>query len=68
MIEALPRFKVETKEIISKINYLKEHDKNSLLEKTKKIEDTVNENKKIIHDENLRKEEIKREKFRKKKD
>ncbi len=61
MIEALPRFKVETKEIISKIKYLKEHNKNSPLEKTKKIEDTVNENKKIIHDENLRREEIRRE-------
>ena len=61
MIEALPKFKVETKEIISKIKYLKEHNKNSPLEKTKKIEDTVNENKKIIHDENLRREEIRRE-------
>jgi hypothetical protein len=61
MIESLPKFKVETKEIISKIKYLKEHNKNSPLEKTKKIEDTVNENKKIIHDENLRREEIRRE-------
>ncbi len=61
IIEALPKFKVETKEIISKIKYLKEHNINSPLEKTKKIEDTVNENKKIIHDENLRREEIRRE-------
>jgi hypothetical protein len=58
MIETLPKFKVEAKEIISKIKYLKEHNENSPLEKTKKIEDTVNENRKRIHDENLRKEEI----------
>jgi len=60
MIESLPKFKVEAKEIISKIKYLKEHDENSPLEKTKKIEDIVNENKKIMHDENARKEEIRK--------
>lgn len=61
MIEALPKFKVETKEIISKIKYLKEHNENSPLEKTKKIEEIINENKKRIHEENLREEGIKEE-------
>ena len=61
MIETLPKFKVEAKEITSKIKYLKEHNENSPLEKTKEIEDIVNENKKRIHDENLRKEEIRKE-------
>jgi hypothetical protein len=61
MIELLPKFKVEAKEIISKIKYLKEHDEDSPLEKTKRIEGIVNENKKRIHDENIRKEEIMKE-------
>ncbi len=64
MIEALPKFKVETKEIISKIKYLKEHNENSPLEKTKKIEEIINENKKRIHEENLREEEIKEEEIK----
>jgi hypothetical protein len=58
MIEILPKFKYEIQEIILKINSLKDHDKNSTLEKIKKIEDIINENRKTIQNETSRKEEF----------
>jgi hypothetical protein len=58
MIEALPKFKYEIQEIILKINSLNDHDKNSTLEKIKKIEDIINENRKTIQNETSRKEEF----------
>jgi hypothetical protein len=58
MIEALPKFKYEIQEIILKINSLKDHGKNSTLEKIKKIEDIINENRKTIQNETSRKEEF----------
>ena len=58
MIETLPKFKYEIQEIILKINSLNDHDKNSTLEKIKKIEDIINENRKTIQNETSRKEEF----------
>ena len=59
MIETLPKFKYEIQEIILKINSLKDHeDKNSTLEKIKKIEEIIIENRKTIQNEISRKEEF----------
>ena len=63
MIEILPKFKAETKEINLKIKSLKDHDKNSTLEKIRKIEDDINENRKNIKTENSRKVEFKKQKI-----
>ncbi len=63
MIEILPKFKAETKEINLKIKSLKDHDKNSTLQKIRKIEDDINENRKNIKTENSRKEEFKKQKI-----
>ena len=63
MIKILPKFKVETKEIILQIKSLKENDKNSTLEKIRKIEHIINENKKNIQTENSRKEEFNKQKI-----
>jgi hypothetical protein len=58
MIETLPKFKYEIQEIILKINSFKDHNKNSTLEKIKKIEGIIIENRKTIQNETSRKEEF----------
>ncbi|MBA3750452.1 MAG: hypothetical protein H0X03_06090 [Nitrosopumilus sp.] len=62
MIETLPKFRDETKEIILRIKFLKDHNKNSFLEKIRKIEEFIDENKKSIQAENSRKEEFNKRK------
>ena len=59
----MPKFKDESTEIISKINTLKEQNRDSPLETIIKIEKDIEENKKSIEAENLRMDEIKKEKF-----
>jgi hypothetical protein len=63
LIEILPKFKDESTKIISKIHSLKEQNIDSPLETIIKIEKDIYENKKSIEAENLRIDEIKRQKF-----
>lgn len=58
MIEMIPNFKNEIEENILKIKSLKHEDKNSTLERIRKIEEIINENNKNIQTETLRKEEF----------
>jgi len=58
MIDMIPKFKNEIEGIILKIKYLKDEDKNSTLERIRKIEEIVDENNKDIQAEMLRKAEF----------
>jgi hypothetical protein len=58
LIEDLPKFKEESTEIISKIEHMKELIKDSPLEKITEIKNEINENKKNIQAEVLRKEDL----------
>ncbi|MGN6559696.1 MAG: hypothetical protein ACTHJ2_04145 [Candidatus Nitrosocosmicus sp.] len=56
--ERLPKFKEESTEILLNIKHLKDQNKDSPLEKIRKIENCIKENKKDIQDEILRKEDL----------
>lgn len=56
LIEDLPKFKQESTKTISNIKQLKEQNKDSTMERIRKIENDIEENQKIIQAENLRKE------------
>jgi hypothetical protein len=60
-IESLPKFKDEIKEIVLRLNQLKDHAKNSTVEDIKKIEDAIQENRESINAEYLRREELDKE-------
>jgi hypothetical protein len=60
--ESLPKFKEESTEILSNIKYLKDRNKDSPLEKIRKIENRIEENKKDIQDEILRKDDLNNQK------
>jgi hypothetical protein len=62
-IELLPKFKEEIKEIVLRLSQLKDHTKNSTVEDIKKIEDSINENKKTISAEYSRREEMNKQRI-----
>jgi DNA-directed RNA polymerase subunit M/transcription elongation factor TFIIS len=61
--ERLPKFKEESTEILSNIKHLKDENKDSPLEKIRKIENRIKENKKDIQDEILRKDDLNNQKI-----
>ncbi len=63
MIDALPKFKHDLKEIVSNLKHLKDYTNNSTIEEIKKIEDRIKENKKTIYAESLRREEFNKQKI-----
>ncbi len=58
LIDTLPKFKHELKGIDSNLKRLKNYTENSVVEEIKKIEDSINENRKTIYSESSRKEEF----------
>jgi hypothetical protein len=58
MIDMIPNFKKEMEGIILKVKSLKHEDKNSTLERIRKIKEIIDENNKNIQTEILRKEEF----------
>jgi len=62
LIDALPKFKHDLKEIVSNLKHLEDYTNNSTLEEIKKIEDRIEENKNTIHAESLRREEFNKQK------
>jgi hypothetical protein len=58
MIYMIPNFKKEMEGIILKVKSLKHEDKNSTLERIRKIKEIIDENNKNIQTEILRKEEF----------
>jgi hypothetical protein len=62
LIDTLPKFKHELKGIDSNLKRLKNYTENSVVEEIKKIEDSINENRKTIYSESSRREEFSKQK------
>ncbi len=63
LIDALPKFKHDLKEIVSNLKRLRDYTNNSTIEEIKKIEYRINENKKTIYAESLRREEFNKQRI-----
>ena len=63
LIDALPKFRHDLKEIVSNLKRLEGYTNNSTIEEIKKIEGRIKENKNTIHAESLRIEEFNKQKI-----